>query len=236
MSDFKFKYFSVQQSHSAMKVGTDAMVLGSLIDSKNKKNGLDIGAGTGVISLMVAQQNEEIIIDAVEIDSLSAEESRLNFQNSPWSNRLNVQCSNFIEFSKEKKYDLIFSNPPYHSATNLNTDKRKAQARHENSLPVKMFFQKVSDLISEKGELWIIIPFSEKEKWQNEAKLNVLKLKTEFLIKGKPSKDVNRIVLCFDRSSKSIFNESLVIRNEENDYSPEYIELTKDFHSKDLSK
>ncbi len=233
---FHFKHFSVRQSASAMKVGTDAMILGALIDSSKKKRGLDIGAGTGVLSLMVAQLNPTIQIDAVEIDELAAEECALNFKNSSWLDRLSVFQEDFDNFNKENKYDLIFSNPPYYATTNLNEDSRKAQARHEDSLPSSVILKKVNSLLSVEGEFWVIIPFSEQDKWISLGASNNLFVKTIYSIKGKSNKEVNRVVLCFNRSVILHEENEMVVRKLDNSYSDEYIELTKEFHSIDLRK
>jgi len=219
-----------------MKVGTDAMILGVLIDSSKKHRGLDIGAGTGVLSLMVAQLNTTIQIDAVEIDELAAEECALNFKNSSWSGRLSILHKDFDNFNTENKYDLIFSNPPYYATTNLNKDTRKAQARHEENLPASIILQKVKELLSDKGEFWVIIPSSEREKWSLKAELNALRIKTAISMKGKPNKDVNRVVLCLNHSAVLTEEKELTVRNMDNSYSDEYIELTKEFHAIDLRK
>ncbi len=102
MSDFHFKYFTVQQSKSALKVGTDAMVLGALIETSNSASGLEIGSGTGVISLMLAQNTNSLEIDAIDIDLASFEESKVNFKNSPWSNRLSAFHKDFLTMKQKR--------------------------------------------------------------------------------------------------------------------------------------
>ncbi len=235
MSSFHFKHFSVLQTNSAMKVGTDAMILGAFIHSQGRKLGLDIGAGTGVISLMVVQGNDTIEIDAIEIDSLSVEECETNFKDSPWSSRLNVLLRDFKLFYSEKEYDLIFSNPPYYATTNLSLDRRVSLTKHEESLPSEIILQKVSDLLSNSGDFWVIAPFSEKNKWVTNAKIHGLYLRKSISIQGKSSKDPNRVILTFNRVSAQVDNQKFIVRKENGWYSDEYIELTKDFHSLDLS-
>ena len=119
-----------------MKVGTDAMVLGASIDVTDKIKGLEVGAGTGVISLMLAQQNKSLTIQTLEIDELASREAAFNFSKSSWSNQLKSECIDFLDFQSDEKYDLIFSNPPYHISAKLNQDQRMANAKHEISLPV----------------------------------------------------------------------------------------------------
>ncbi|MBL1280955.1 MAG: methyltransferase [Fluviicola sp.] len=233
---FHFKQFSIKQADSAMKVGTDAMILGAVIDCSNKTRCLDIGAGTGVLSLMMAQQNSDIKIDAVEIDELSAKECQDNFQNSPWFERLIVNQLDFLDYSSEKKYDLIFSNPPYYSTTNLNEDVRKAQARHVESLPVREMILKIKTLLTVDGEFWVIFPHSEKTKWFLNAESTGLRVKTAISIRGKAEKEANRVILCFNRSAIQTEEKEFVVRNVDNSYTKEYIELTNEFHSIDLRK
>ena len=231
---FHFKHFSLKQADSAMKVGTDAMILGAMIDSSNKNQGLDIGSGTGVLSLMVAQQNSLIRIDAVEIDVLSANECEINFANSPWADRLSVEYADFQLFDTNKQYDLIFSNPPYYATTNLNEDVRKANARHEESLPAKSILARVNDFLSIDGEFWVIIPASERERWILLAEQNELFLAESIAIRGKSNKEVNRCILHFGRKKSSGKIREFVVRGANNSYSEEYIQLTKEFHATDL--
>ncbi len=218
-----------------MKVGTDAMLLGSYISSKGKQ-GLDIGTGTGVLSLMIAQKNQLISIDAVEIDMKSSEECEKNFANSPWNDRLSVFNLDFTSFKSKKRYDIVFSNPPYYATTNLNDDFRKAQSRHEESLPSEVLLRKVGELLASKGEFWVIIPFTEKEKWELNGRKNGLVVIKEIKIKGKPSKDVNRVIFCFSNKYKERIEVNLTVRKEDGKYSDEYIALTKEYHAFDLSK
>ena len=112
MSTFYFKEFKINQKDASMKVGTDAMVLGALIDSKQKQKGLDIGTGTGVLSLMVAQKNKYLAIDAIDIDKDNISIAKENFENSKFENTFETINKDFLNFKSSIKYDLIFSNPP----------------------------------------------------------------------------------------------------------------------------
>ena len=234
MSVFKFKNFSVQQSDAAMKVGTDAMLLGAFIEAENKTRALDIGTGTGVLSLMLAQQNDTLQVTGVEIDQASAEEAILNFKNSTWSNRLQLIHNDFLNQEFSDSFDLIVSNPPYFATTNENNDSRKAQARHVSSLEVKPFIEKVHSILSSTGSFWIIIPYIDFESWNAQTTANSLKLARKIDIIGKRGNDPIRCILKFDLSSDCRKNESVCIRNTDNSYTDQYIELTKEFHGKDL--
>ena len=220
-----------------MKVGTDAMVLGASIIVKGKSKALEVGTGTGVISLMLAQQNSDIELLAVEIDSLSAEEADANFKSSPWSNRMAVNQIDFLEYSTSEKFDLIFSNPPYYTSTNLNEDARMAKAKHESSLPILPFLKKVSDLMMPNADFWIIIPKSDQEKWVKAGDSVNLQMRSKIDISGKPSTIPNRVILQFNRGAITpLVTSHLTIRRENGHYSDDYIALTKEFHHKDLSR
>ena len=198
MSVFRFKEFSIIQDRSAMKVGTDAMLLGSFIESNQKGNCLEIGTGTGVISLMIAQRSPELRITALEIDSESLEEAIQNFQNSPWKDRVEGVLCDFLDYSTSERFDLIVSNPPYFENGLLNESKRKASSRHEASLPLINLFQKSKGLLTEKGEFVLILPAQSAQKWiDNALKMNLFCFK-EITILGKPNLP-KRYILFFSK-------------------------------------
>ena len=215
-----------------MKVGTDAMILGATIQSGNCKNSLDIGAGTGVLSLMVAQGNHDIVIDAIEIDEDSTLECARNFKASNWSDRLNVVHGDFLFYKSDKRYDLIFSNPPYYQSTLINQDERKGRARHEQSLPIPAFLGNVNNLLTENGFFWLIVPFDDVDSWQNCAAKNELHVNELISVFGKRNDNPKRAVLKIGRILMEPFKSSLVIRETDGSYSSEYVELTKEFHGK----
>ncbi|MDX2360255.1 MAG: methyltransferase [Crocinitomicaceae bacterium] len=230
MSTFKFKYFSVQQATSTMKVGTDAMLLGSLINSSDKLRGLDIGAGTGVISLMVAQVNPKIQIDAIELDELSVKECAKNFLNSPWSSRLNSFQADFKSYDSKEKYDLLFSNPPYYQSTLVNDDSREALAKHVGELTPERLIEKAEFLLNKTGALWLIVPYSDVQHWIDAALNCSLYPAQQIEINGKEDDVPKRVVICFERSIKAIEVFHLTVRAENGNYTPDYISLTKEFH------
>ena len=235
MSKFQFKHFSVQQRDNALKVGTDAMLLGAFLETENKTKCLDVGAGTGVLSLMVAQRNAEIEINAVEIDELSAEECQLNFKESKWSNRLLVVNSDIFDFTPKMRYDLIVINPPFYTSTYNNEDKRIATAKHAAYMDAEKLIKKLQSLIDPSGHLWVIIPEQSFSEWNSHFEKNGIRVQKKINIKSKYSKEPHRVIVCFGKTTHINVEEStFVIRNEDNSYTNEYIELTKDFHSKDL--
>ena len=233
MSVFRFKEFSVIQDRSAMKVGTDAMLLGSFIQPNQKGNCLEIGTGTGVISLMIVQRSPEIKITALDIDFESIEEAIQNFTNSPWKDRVEGVLGDFLDFSTTEKFDLIVSNPPYFENGLLNESKRKASSRHEASLPLINLFQKSKELLTENGVFVLIIPSPSAQKWiDNALKINLFCFK-EITVYGKPNLP-KRSILFFSKENKEIMNEELIIRNLDNKYTEEYKKLTLDFHGVEL--
>jgi tRNA1Val (adenine37-N6)-methyltransferase len=236
MSIFKFKFFDIKQSDAPMKVGTDAMVLGALVDVSNKQQGLDVGAGTGVLSLMCAQRNSQLNIDAIELDELASEECAFNFTESVFSERLTSIHLDFLKFETTKKYDLIISNPPFFQTRLENNDERKSNARHERSLPKSLFVTRVSVLLSQQGDFWIIVPYQDVEGWVEVAALNGLNLNSQTNMRGKQGGDYIRSVLRFSKIRSELVMDDFTVRCIDNDYTEEYVALTRDFHFKDLKK
>ncbi|MBI1835723.1 MAG: methyltransferase [Flavobacteriia bacterium] len=233
MSTFTFKEFEIYQANSALKVGTDAMVLGAFVDVSNKKKCLDIGAGTGVLSLMVAQKNLFIQVKAIEIDPASTIDLLFNFKHSKWQNRLVGECQDFLTLDTSEKFDLIITNPPYYETKNLNSRQNIAQAKHEGSLPFNLLFQQVRELLMEEGTFWMILPAENALKWNRFAEKLGLFCKEEISIFGKPG-NLKRKILAFSKIKQEKKEINLIIRDYSNQYTNEYKALTKKFHSKEL--
>jgi len=234
MSTFLFKEFSIRQEHAALKVGTDAMVLGAFIDSSEKSFGLDIGTGTGVIAMMIAQKNPEIQIKAIEIDNASCLDIIFNFENGPFSNQLELIHADFLKVNFSEKFDLIFTNPPYYTDALKTQDHRINQAKHTSDLNAETLCQKVNLLLSEKGEFWLIWPYSSKEGFITSASNNHLHLKKDITIQGKPGAPV-RSVFCFSKNKNlKIESRIFIIRDEFGSYTEEYKKLTLEFHNRKL--
>lgn len=233
MSVFKFRHFAVCQSNSALKVGTDAMILGALIDVENKKNGLDIGAGTGVLSLMVAQRNPIIQIDAVEMHSGSVKDADLNFTSSPYSPRLTLHDHDFLHYTSAIKYDLIFSNPPFYETTLKSGQKDLNHAKHVSELSPEKLFSCVGDLLSADGTFWLIWPHSTMEQLVKRAEEHQLFAAMRWTIYGKPDSPT-RVVIAFVKDHTLPIQKELIVRNETGLYTPDYVALTKEFHDRDL--
>lgn len=237
MSTFQFKHFSVSQSDTTMKVGTDAMLLGSLVSIANQPRIiLDIGTGTGVIALMLAQRFVDAKVTGLEIDESACREARVNFQNSIWKERLTVINEDILKVDFLEKFNLIVSNPPYYENSLLSDNDRTSRAKHAEFLPVDSLLQKVSKLLAEDGSFWVIVPAENDNTWIENARKNDLHLQQSISIIGKEGQGEKRRILAFGQYETSIESGRLTVRDENNSYTKEYIELTKEYHDRDLSK
>jgi tRNA1Val (adenine37-N6)-methyltransferase len=229
---FEFKQFTVNQSKCAMKVGTDAVLIGAWVETINAQNILDIGTGTGIIAIMMAQKSQADIV-AIDIDALACEQSRENIQNSPWPNRIKVINQSLQQFaaSNEQKFDLIVSNPPYFVDAYKSAEESRNQARHNDQLPFIDLVKCAINLLNPQGRICIILPTKESLKFRELAAANKLFLTKIMHIKTTLYKDEKRQLLQFELINKKLIEETLVIEQEErHSYSEEYKSLTKDFY------
>lgn len=233
MSIFKFKHFEVNQTNSAMKTGTDAMVFGSLIDVEDKLNALDIGTGTGVLSLMAAQRNPKLKITAIEIEANAFQEAKLNFDASPFQNQLTALHIDFLEFNSDVKFDLIFSNPPYFENASKSLNPTKNLARHDDSLPLNKIFEKASDLLTEKGVFWIILPDLTFDNYLDFAMDQGLYLIKQIGIFGKENQLVRKIG-AFSKANQEPEISRLIIRKSDGNYTEDYKKMTSEYHFNQL--
>ena len=167
---FTFKQFHIDHSRCAMKVGTDGVLLGAWARVDGTRRILDIGTGTGVIALQMAQRNSEAQIFAVEIDETASCRARANFDMSPWAERLEVECCAAQEFNHTEKFDLIISNPPYFVDSLLPPDAKRSTARHTHDLSFEALDEAVSRLLAENGRFAMILPVAEFEKYLQQLK------------------------------------------------------------------
>ncbi|WP_367773126.1 methyltransferase [Flavobacterium sp. WC2421] len=236
MSTFQFKQFSLEQDRCAMKIGTDGVLLGAWTSIENNPFSiLDIGTGTGVIALMLAQRSQAEQIDALEIDEEAYEQSVDNFENSPWSDRLfcfHAGLDEFIE-EPEDEYDLIVSNPPFYSEDYKTETDQRDKARFQDAMPFEDLIEAADLLLSENGILSIIIPFKEEAHFLALAKESELYPMKITRVKGTPTTEVKRSLMAFTRNEISDFPiDELIIETARHIYTPEYIELTKEFYLK----
>ena len=233
---FTFKQFAIEQDRCAMKIGTDGVLLGAWAPIDNHPFSiLDIGTGTGIIALMLAQRSAAQQIDALEIDEAAYEQATDNFENSPWNDRLfcfHAGLDEFIE-EPEEEYDLIVSNPPFYSEDYKTENESRDLARFQDAMPFEQLLEAADLLLSEHGIFTVIIPFKEEENFialANEFELYPLKITR---VKGTPTTEIKRSLLAFNRNKTTdlVINE-LVIETARHVYTAEYIELTKDFYLK----
>lgn len=243
MSKFQFKQFSLEQDRCAMKIGTDGVLLGAWAPIENNPFSiLDIGTGTGIIALMLAQRSAAEQIDALEIDENAYEQATDNFENSPWNDRLfcfHAALDEFVE-EPEDEYDLIVSNPPFYSEDYKSSNDQRDLARFQDAMPFENLIEAAALLLSEKGIFSVIIPFKEEKSFlalAKEYKLYPLKITR---VKGTPTSEIKRSLLAFSRNAlpdgrqenPTFLVDELIIETERHIYTPEYIELTKDFYLK----
>lgn len=158
---FRFKQFTIQQEHAAMKVGTDGVLLGAWASVPGPGSRvLDVGTGTGLIALMIAQRTRDVWVDALEIDPASAEQAKENFQNSPWKDRLNCMDASFQDYASQcnYKYDQIICNPPFFSGSSKTQSKEKNLARHDDSLSLRDIFRGCISIMKESATISLILP------------------------------------------------------------------------------
>lgn len=223
-----------------MKIGTDGVLLGAwtpLIN--NPYNVLDIGAGTGILSLMLAQRsnaapNNVGIIDAIEIDEDAYEQCVENFEASPWGDKLFCFHAGLDEFvdEPEDEYDLIISNPPFYTDDYKTDNTSRDLARFEDALPFEELIEAAALLLSDNGIFSVIIPYKEEEQFVSMCKeLDLFPLKIT-RVKGTPTSEIKRSLLAFCRIEQTPLIDELVIEISRHNYTPEYIELTKEFYLK----
>ena len=232
---FNFKQFHVNQDRCAMKIGTDGVLLGAwtpLIN--NPYNVLDIGAGTGILSLMLAQRSNAEQIDAIEIDEDAYEQCVENFEASPWGDKLFCFHAGLDEFvdEPEDEYDLIISNPPFYTDDYKSDNTSRDLARFEDALPFEELIEAAALLLSDNGIFSVIIPYKEEERFVSLCKeLDLFPLKIT-RVKGTQTSEIKRSLLAFCRIEQTPLIDELVIEISRHNYTSEYIELTKDFYLK----
>ena len=234
-SMFKFKQFAIHQDQCPMKVGTDGVLLGAWVDVSNTENILDIGTGTGLIAIMLAQRTEAGQIDAVEIDNHACNQAKMNMEASPWSDRLNSIESSIQDFAKlsQKEYDLIVSNPPFFTGGTLSDQNDRNNVRHTVKLPNGDLLSSARRLLKKEGRFCVVLPLIEGLRFKELAQNYNFYCTKMTRVKPKHDKSVERLLLQFEQTQKPLEENELVIQHEKrNDYTEDYIDLTKDFYLK----
>lgn len=229
---FQFKQFTIFQDKCAFKVGTDGVLLGAAADVSGAKRILDIGAGTGLVSIMLAQRSEAAIV-AIEPDEDSFVQLSENIKNCRWAERIAPSNAGLQDYHSDQKFDLIVSNPPYFSDSLRNPDQRKSNTRHNHSLPREELLNGASELLEPDGKFQVIMPYTEGNVLIAEAAGFGLFCNSILKIKPLPASDIRRMVLGFSRQKHKPTEKFLTIEHgRRHEFTGEYINLTKDFYLK----
>lgn len=234
-SIFRFKQFQIEQDGCTMKVGTDGVLLGAWADVQGRKEILDVGTGTGVIAVMLAQRNIEANVDAVEIDATACQTAKKNMLNSPFSNRLKSIQESIQDFAKttRKEYDLIVCNPPFFTGGTLSAQTSRNEVRHTIKLPNGDLLNSVQRLLKKDGKFCVVLPFIEGLRFKELAQNYNLYCTKVTQVKSKKEKPIERLLLQFEKINQLEITDELIIQFEKrNDFTPEYIALTKEFYLK----
>ncbi|MBS1502186.1 MAG: methyltransferase [Bacteroidetes bacterium] len=229
---FRFKKFEVDQTGCAMKINTDGVLLGALTDADNPKTILDIGAGTGVIALMLAQRFTNACVDAVEIDEKAAHTAGRNFANSPFAERLNIYPVGFEQFFEqhpEQKYDLIVSNPPFYINSLLSPQKGRQVAKHAGKGFFEALVNNASGNLSDKGTFCLILPPDTAEIVRKIASMNDLFVSKQINLLSYRDSDPHREILFLSFARQKTKMQRFVIYDAPQIYSEEYCATLKDF-------
>lgn len=233
MSEFTFKQFTIKQQNSAMKIGTDSVLLGCFAEVEHAQKILDIGTGTGILALMCAQRSSATI-DAVEIDEQAALEADYNFKKSKWTNRLNIHHQSLQNYTQACSllYDVIISNPPYFvKDSNFSIeDEQRSKARHDADLPLSDLARYAYQLLKEDGTFWLILPTQEAELFAAYAKESRLFLKQQIELSPKANKPVNRVVQQWCKQETTIVKSNFVIYEPNGEPSLSYKKIAQEFY------
>jgi tRNA1Val (adenine37-N6)-methyltransferase len=227
---FIFKQFTVSQEHSAMKVGVDSVLLGAWTNPRKEDPVLDVGTGTGLLALMMAQKTNAMIT-AVEIDEMAAAEAIRNVRNSPWPDRINIVHSSFQEFAAaaSREYGLIVSNPPYFINSSRPEDLRRKKARHNDDLPFSDLLMGCAKLLTNKGLLTVILPSDIAEGFIESAGQSGLYLTRTTWVRHSQKKPYHRRLMEFSPAWRET-EESFLTIMDGNDFTKDYQSLTADFY------
>lgn len=233
MAVFKFKEFEVFQQNSAMKVGTDSVLLGALLQAQEPQTILDIGTGTGLLALMMAQRFNDASIDAVEIEEQAFVEATKNAAQSKWKVRVKVFHQSLQNFANQSlhPYDLIVCNPPYYEAENhfgIEVQSR-SHARHTVTLSFDELLDNLYKLLTVEGRCWMVLPKTEAELFVEKAKVIGLFLTHHIAVYPNPNKAFNRLIFCLSKTPEEMSKETLFIKDEQGNYSQQYKDATMPF-------
>lgn len=229
---FSFKKFTIHQDKSAFKVGTDGVLLGACADLKGTERVLDAGAGTGLITLMIAQRCNALIV-ALEPDSDSFTECSYNVGLSPWKERITVMNMKLQDYTDSNGFDLMVTNPPYFVDSLKNPDPRKSASRHNDSLTTQELLSSASRLLKENGKLQLVLPYTEGNIFIAEASDFGLFCNSILKIRPLPTSEIRRMIITMSRQRTRVSEKFLTIEHgKRHEFTEDYISLTRDFYLK----
>ncbi|MCE7537121.1 tRNA1(Val) (adenine(37)-N6)-methyltransferase [Aliivibrio fischeri] len=227
--NFTFKQFHIDIGSCGMPVSTDGVLLGAWADIRACSQILDIGTGTGLLSLMSAQRNSDAHVDAIELMPIAAEVARLNFSQSPWKERLVLIHQDFLTYQAPHKYDAIICNPPYFNNGEQSQKGERSTARHTDSLPFDKLLQHCKTLISPTGRASFILPVFEGELFIKVAKNDDFHLTKITKVKTTEKKSPTRLLIELSLFPH-IYQENTLTIHDGNGYSDDFIKLTRTFY------
>jgi tRNA1Val (adenine37-N6)-methyltransferase len=232
-SVFRFKKFSVTHDRVAHKVGTDGVLLAAWADVSGVSSILEIGTGSGVMALVLAQRTDEgCSVDAVEVDKESAEQARENVLKSPWPKKIKVHHISIQAFDSDRRYDLIVSNPPYFVKSSLPPEVKRGNARHTGTLSFEELADAALRLLKPDGKLAVILPVVEAQSFIDIAGRKKMYCIRQCEVQSRKHKPVERILLEFGLKPAQTLVDNLVIHGEKAEWSEEYTRLTGAFYLK----
>jgi tRNA1Val (adenine37-N6)-methyltransferase len=227
---FSFKQFTIAQDKAAFKVGTDGVLLGAVADTAKADHILDIGTGTGLVAIMLAQRSNAKI-HAIEPDPDSFQQCIENINACPWKERIEAEMVSLRDFRPSARFDLIVSNPPYFTDSLKNPDPRKSAARHNDTLGNDELLEGVSSLISEKGKFQVILPWAEGNVLIATAAIYGLYCNEILKIRPTSSAEIRRMLITFSREKIKVSERFLTIeQGARHEFTQQYIDLTRDFY------
>ena len=228
---FRFKHFTLEDEHCAMKVGTDGVLLGAWADVESDRAILDVGTGSGIVALMALQRNPHADVVALDIDSAAVAQARSNADATPWHDRAVCVCSDVADYESDRPFDHIVSNPPYFVESTHSPNSQRDRARNAESLPFEVLVSSAERLLRHGGRLTVVLPTESASLFRRVAfeRLWLSRLCSVHTVEGDLPK---RVLMEFVLSDKPLMPRctELVIQHRGGDYTVKYMALTKDFY------
>jgi tRNA1Val (adenine37-N6)-methyltransferase len=232
---FQFKQFIIHQDRCAMKVTTDACLFGAWMASDIQKNKsaktlLDIGSGTGLLSLMIAQKNPELQFDTLEIDAKTAGQAKENAESSPWKGSIRIFNEDATLFNAENKYDLIISNPPFYENELQSGNKQKNIAHHSEALSLNNLLNTIKNNISEAGDFYLLLPYKRNDEIERLFNKYGFSISYKVNVRQSISHSFFRIMIKAGLQNNSAIEEEIPIKESNQQYTKEFTVLLSDYY------